>query len=66
MAGVYDNREMALLADHRHGADVQSVAGRGLIGADTALAEYDIWIPLRNDVLCCIEPFINGSAQASL
>ena len=45
VAGINDNRKVALGSDNRYGADVQRVSGSGFVGPDAALTEYDVRSP---------------------
>ena len=66
VAGIYDNRQMGFGTDHRNSADVEGVSGGSLVGADAALTEDNIRISLSHDVLCGIEPFVDGGSHTSL
>ena len=54
MAGICDYRQMTFGPNDRYGADVQGVAGAGLIGAYSALAQNDIGVALRDNIFRCI------------
>ena len=51
VAGINDHWQMALGADHRDSADIQSISGGCLVGADAAFTENDVWIAFGNDIL---------------
>ena len=51
---------------HRHGADVQGVAGGGLEGPDPALAEHDVEVAPLRDVLRGHQPLLVGRGQPAL
>ena len=42
VAGINDHRQMALGADHRDSADIQSISGGRPVGADAAFTENDV------------------------
>ena len=60
VARIDENRQMALGADNRYGADVQRVPGGGFVGADAALTEYDAGIAFGGDVFRRVQPFVDG------
>ena len=57
---------MGELLHRQHGGEVQGVAGIGLKGADTPLAEDDPVVAPGHDVLGAHEPLLNGGGQAPL
>ena len=66
MARVGDDRQMREMLDRRNRTDVECVARVRLVGADAALAEDDIGVPLIHDVLCRIQPLVNRRRKPSL
>ena len=66
MARIDDHREMRLALEHRNRRDVERVARRRLVGANPALAQHDVVIPVRHDVLGRHQQFFNRRRQAAL
>ena len=66
VARVRDDREMAQLLHDRDRGDVEGVARRRLECADTALAEHDVVVAAREDVLGRQQPLLDGGREASL
>ena len=54
------------MVQHRHGVEVEGVAGAGLEGADAALAQDDVVVALAHDVLGGHEQLIDRSGHAAL
>ena len=51
VARIDDDRQMRLALEHRNRRDVERVARRRLVGANAALAQHDVVIAVRHDVL---------------
>ena len=51
---------------HRHGVEVEGVAGAGLEGADAALAQDDVVVALAHDVLGGHEQLVDRAGHAAL
>ena len=51
MAWVDDNRQVGLFFDDRNCRDIQCVSGSGFEGADSALAEDNVFVSASHDVL---------------
>ena len=66
MTRVDDDRQMRELLDGRDGAEVERIARERLVRADAALAEDDLLVAARHDVLRRIEPFADGRREAAL
>ena len=66
VGGVHHHRQVGELLHRQHGGEVQGVAGIGLKGADTPLAEDDPVVAPGHDVLGAHEPLLNGGGQAPL
>ena len=58
--------QVGALPDDGHGREVERVAGGRLEGADAALAEDDVGVARREDVLGGHEPLLDGRRQAAL
>jgi hypothetical protein len=63
---VHDDREVGLLLQHRHGADVEREAGGALERLDPALAEDHARIPLLEDVLGGHQKLLDRGGGAAL
>lgn len=66
VARVYDDRQVALMLDGQHGAEVQRVAGVRFKGADAPFAEDDVAVAAGHDVFRRHKPFFDGRAEAAL
>ena len=66
VAGVDHDRQVRPGAEDRHGRQVERVAGRGLEGADAALAQDHVRVAGRQDVLGRQQPLLDRRAQAAL
>ena len=44
----------------RNSTDVQGISGGSLVSADAPFAQDDVGVALRDNVLSCIEPLVNG------
>ena len=66
MGRVNDNRQMAHALEHRNGGNIQRVAGVLLVGADAALAEDNVLVAARHDVLSAHQEFLHGVCEAAL
>jgi hypothetical protein len=63
---VDDDRQVRQRVHHRHGADVQGVAGGGLEGPDAALAQHDVEVAALGDVLGGHQPLLVRRGQPAL
>ena len=66
VAGVGDDGQVRQVVQHRHGVEVEGVAGAGLEGADAALAQDDVVVALAHDVLGGHEQLIDRAGHAAL
>ena len=66
VARVYDNGEMGFLAQHGDALEIKSVPCVSLECADAALAEDDVLVSGRHDILCGHDPFLIGGVEAAL
>ena len=66
MARVNSDRQVGHVAEHGDRAHVERVAGSGLEGADTALAEDHLAVALSGDVVRGGEPLVVGRGHAPL
>jgi hypothetical protein len=66
VAGVADDRQVALGLDDGDGVEVEGEAGRGLEGADAALAENDVVVALGHDVFGGLQVFADERGHAAL
>ena len=66
VAGVHDHRQVGQPLEHRHGGDVQGVAGEGLVSADAPLAEDHLLVALGHDVLGAHQELFDGVGQTPL
>ncbi len=66
VAGVHDDRQVRQAVDHRHGGDVEGVAGGLLERPDAALAQDDVEVAALRDVLRGHEPLLVGRGHAAL
>ena len=56
---IDNNGQMSQLFQYRHRRDIEGIAGSGLKGTDTALAEDNASIPFRKDILGAHQIFLN-------
>ena len=66
VAGIDDDRQVALAFDGQDGAQVEGVAGVCFKSTDAPFAEDDVVVAFSHDVFCRHEPFFDGRAQAPL
>ena len=66
MGRVNDDRQMAHALEHRNGGNIECVAGVLLVGADAALAEDNVLVAARHDVLGAHQKFLHGVCEAAL
>ena len=66
MARVDENRQVRDALDVRHGREVQRVAGRVVEAAYAALAQDDLVVAFREDVLGRHEELFDGCGRAAL
>ena len=66
VAGVDDDRQVRPGAEDGHRREVERVAGRGLEGADAALAQDHVRVAGRQDVLGGQQPLLDRRGQAAL
>ena len=66
MGRVNDDRQMAHALEHRNGGNIECVAGVLLVGADAALAEDNVFVAARHDVLSAHQEFLHGVCEAAL
>ena len=66
MAGVGDDGQVRQVVQHRHGVEVEGVAGAGLEGADAALAQDNVVVALAHDVLGSHEQLVDRAGHAAL
>ena len=66
MRNIHDDRQMRLLLEYRHSADVERVARPVFKGADTAFHQDDVGVAAANDVLGSEHCFFHGCAKAPL
>ena len=66
VAGVGDDGQVRQVVQHRHGVEVEGVAGAGLEGADAALAQDDVVVALAHYVLGGHEQLIDRAGHAAL
>ena len=66
MGRVNDDRQMAHALEHRNSGNIECVAGVLLVGADAALAEDNVLVAARHDVLGAHQEFLHGVCEAAL
>ena len=66
VAGIGDDGQVRQVVQHRHGVEVEGVAGAGLEGADAALAQDDVVVALAHDVLGSHEQLVDRAGHAAL
>ena len=66
VAGVGDDGQVRQVVQHRHGVEVEGIAGAGLEGADAALAQDDVVVALAHDVLGGHEQLIDRAGHTAL
>src|SRR3990170_2478811 len=66
VTGVHNDRKVAQLFENGNGTEIKGIPCSGLKGPDTPLAEDDIMIPLRHDILSRHQEFFYCSRKPPL
>ena len=66
MGRVNDDRQMAHALEYRNSGNIQRVAGVLFVGADAALAEDNVLVAARHDILGAHQKLLHGVREAAL
>src|SRR5579875_4142990 len=65
MRGIGKDGQMRKLLYGRDSVEIEGVASIGLKGANASLAQDDLVVALACDVLCGLQPLLNGASPAA-